>query len=144
MSEIKRYSKKDLEEFKKVIEAKLEKSTKQYNLIMDQIIDFNENTSGDYTKDISDFSSSQGEVEMLNKMANRQHVYINDLQAALVRIRNKTYGICFVSGELIDKRRLLAVPTTTKSLSTKKNEGSVLKAPLIRTSIHDGVNKPKK
>ncbi|MBK9488377.1 MAG: hypothetical protein IPO07_05990 [Haliscomenobacter sp.] len=59
---------------------------------------------------------------MLNNMAIRQRMYIQDLENALVRIKNKTYGICSLTGQLIDKRRLLAVPTTTKSLAAKVAE----------------------
>ncbi len=119
MSVFNRYSDSDLTEFRALIEAKLAVSTDQYQNLMSQIKEITENTSGDYTKDISDFSSSQSEVDMLNTMANRQRTYTHDLQAALVRVRNKTYGICAITGEMIDKRRLLAVPTTTKSLLAK-------------------------
>jgi len=59
---------------------------------------------------------------MLNNMAIRQRMYIKDLENAQVRIRNKSYGICSITGDLIDKKRLLAVPTTTKSLSAKTEE----------------------
>ena len=69
-----------------------------------------------------DDSSINNDVEMLNNMAIRQRRYIKDLENALVRIRNKTYGICIITGELIDKKRLLAVPTTTKSLVAKTQE----------------------
>lgn len=132
MSEFKRYSDADLQEFKAIIEAKLEVSTNQYQNLMGQIKEITENTSGDYTKDISDFSSSQGEVDMLNTMANRQRTYTHDLQAALVRVRNKTYGICAVSGEMIDKRRLIAVPTTTKSLLAKSETETLKAKPSVR------------
>ena len=116
-----RYSDKDLEEFKAIIDDKLEKARFQYENLMEQIKEITENTSGDFTKDLTDFSSSQSEVEMLNSMATRQRTFISDLQNALVRIRNKTYGICAVTGELIDKKRLMAVPTTTKSVLAKQH-----------------------
>lgn len=115
-----RYSDAELEEFKQLITAKLEKATAQYTSLIEQIKEITENTSGDFTKDITDFSTSQTEVEMLNSMATRQKSYIQDLQNALVRIRNKSYGICSVTGELIEKKRLLAVPTTTKSVKAKQ------------------------
>lgn len=116
-----RYPDTELEEFKLIIEDKLEKAKFQYENLMEQIKEITENTSGDFTKDLTDFSSSQSEVEMLNAMATRQRTYISDLQNALVRIRNKTYGICAVTGELIDKKRLIAVPTTTKSVLAKQH-----------------------
>lgn len=57
------------------------------------------------------------------KPANRQRKHVIDLQNALLRVHNKSYGICCITGELIDKRRLLAVPTTTKSLAVKLDGG---------------------
>lgn len=117
---INRYSDKELEEFQAIISDKLEKAKTQYENLIDQIKEITENTTGDFTKDLTDFSSSQTEVEMLNNMATRQRTYIGDLQHALIRIRNKTYGICAVTGELIDKKRLMAVPTTTKSVIAKQ------------------------
>ncbi|MBP6396292.1 MAG: TraR/DksA family transcriptional regulator [Saprospiraceae bacterium] len=116
-----RYNDKDLEEFKAIIDDKLEKARYQYENLIEQIKEITENTSGDFTKDLTDFSSSQSEVEMLNSMATRQRTFISDLQNALVRIRNKTYGICAVTGELIEKKRLIAVPTTTKSVLAKQH-----------------------
>ena len=56
---------------------------------------------------------------MLQTMANRQKKHLQDLENALIRVENKSYGICVVTGQLIDKKRLLAVPTTTKSLEAK-------------------------
>ncbi|MBK7789637.1 MAG: hypothetical protein IPP37_09750 [Saprospiraceae bacterium] len=116
-----RYNDKDLEEFKAIIDDKLEKARYQYENLIEQIKEITENTSGDFTKDLTDFSSSQSEVEMLNSMATRQRTFISDLQNAQVRIRNKTYGICAVTGELIEKKRLIAVPTTTKSVLAKQH-----------------------
>lgn len=116
---ISRYPDAVLEEFKLIIDEKLEKAKIQYENQIEQIKEITENSSGDFTKDLSDFSSSQTEVEMLNNMATRQRSYIQDLQNAQIRIRNKSYGICVVTGQLIDKVRLLAVPTTTKSVLAK-------------------------
>jgi RNA polymerase-binding transcription factor DksA len=114
-----RYSDEDLKEFKDLIDNKLEKARTQYVSLKDQLKDITENNNDDFAKDITDFSSIQTEVEMLNNMANHQRKYIQDLENALIRINNKSYGICIVSGELIDKKRLLAVPTTTKSVTAK-------------------------
>lgn len=114
-----RYSDEDLKEFKDLIENKLEKARSQYVSLKEQLKDITENNNDDFAKDITDFSSIQTEVEMLNNMANHQRKYIQDLENALIRINNKSYGICVVSGELIDKKRLLAVPTTTKSVTAK-------------------------
>jgi RNA polymerase-binding transcription factor DksA len=114
-----RYSDEDLKDFKELIDGKLAKAMEQYLNLKDQLKDITENNNDDFAKDITDFSSIQSEVEMLNNMANHQRKYIQDLENALIRINNKSYGICIVSGELIDKKRLLAVPTTTKSVLAK-------------------------
>lgn len=114
-----RYSDDELKEFKVVIDAKLDKARSQYASLKEQLKDITENNNDDFAKDITDFSSIQTEVEMLNNMANHQRKYIQDLENALIRINNKSYGICVVSGELIDKKRLMAVPTTTKSVTAK-------------------------
>lgn len=114
-----RYSDEDLKEFKDLIDNKLAKATEQYNSLKEQLKDITENNNDDFAKDITDFSSIQSELEMLNNMANHQRKYIQDLENALIRINNKSYGICIVTGELIDKKRLIAVPTTTKSVTAK-------------------------
>ena len=114
-----RYSDDELRDFKALIDSKLDKAREQYLSLKDQLKDITENNNDDFAKDITDFSSIQSELEMLNNMANHQRKYIQDLENALIRINNKSYGICVVTGELIDKKRLLAVPTTTKSVTAK-------------------------
>lgn len=114
-----RYSDEDLADFKAVLDSKLEKAMNQYHSLKEQLKDITENNTDDFAKDITDFSSIQSEIEMLNNMANHQRKYIQDLENALIRINNKSYGICVVSGELIEKKRLIAVPTTTKSVTAK-------------------------
>jgi len=114
-----RYNDEDLREFKELITSKFEKAKEQYANLKDQLKDITENNNDDFAKDITDFSSIQSEVEMLNNMANHQRKYIQDLENALIRINNKSYGICVVTGELIDRKRLVAVPTTTKSVLAK-------------------------
>ncbi|MCB0637805.1 MAG: TraR/DksA family transcriptional regulator, partial [Lewinella sp.] len=114
-----RYSDSDLAEFKAVIEKKMALAKEQLDSLQEQIMEISENIGDEHGGDWVDDSSNNSDVEMLNNMAIRQRKFIQDLDNALVRIRNKVYGICVVTGELIDKRRLLAVPTTTKSLSAK-------------------------
>lgn len=117
-----RYSDEELAEFRKVIEEKLADAHQQLDMFRNQILEVTENASDDYGGDWMDDSSINTEVEMLNNMAIRQQKFIQDLEHALIRINNKTYGICSISGRLIDKRRLLAVPTTTKSVVAKQEE----------------------
>jgi RNA polymerase-binding transcription factor DksA len=112
-----RYSDEELLEFKEIVEQKLEKAKKELDTLTREIFDFNENEEN-YTKSIDD-SNLASEREYLNTMAQRQEKFIRDLENALLRIKHKTYGICSVTGELIDKRRLLAVPHTTKSMQAK-------------------------
>jgi RNA polymerase-binding transcription factor DksA len=121
-STVDRYPDAELEEFKQLILDKLAKSKEQLASLQEQIIDITENTADEHGGDWVDDSSINNEVEMLNNMAIRQRMYIKDLENALIRIKNKSYGICSITGQLIDKKRLLAVPTTTKSLEAKSVE----------------------
>ena len=117
-----RYSDFELEEFKAVIETKLAKAREQLDDLQEQMMEMTDNNSDEHGGDWIDDSSYNSTMEMLNTMAIRQRMHIRDLENALVRIRNKTYGVCVISGELIDKKRLMAVPTTTKSLLSKNIE----------------------
>lgn len=120
-----RYSDQELEEFRALIEKKLVHAKEQLQNLQDQILEITENTGDEHGGDWVDDSSTNTEVELLNTMAIRQRKFITDLENALIRIRNKTYGICVITGELIDKRRLMAVPTTTKSLMAKTEQNKV-------------------
>ena len=127
MSSIIRYSDKELEEFRQLIESKLDKTKEQLKKLYEQIREITENADDEFGNDWFDDSSTNNEVDYLSNMAGRQEKYLKSLESALLRIRNKTYGICTVSGQLIDKKRLMAVPTTTKSLEAKldkKEQGS--------------------
>lgn len=125
----KRYGEADLLEFKAHIEKKLAKAERQLSYMVEQLEEAAE--SKDSQGDWMDDSSSGNDMEMLQTMANRQRKHILDLQNALQRIHNKSYGICVISGELIDKRRLLAVPTTTKSLEAKLAVNQPAKKPKV-------------
>lgn len=120
-----RYSDADLADFKKRIEQKLEYARDDYEFVKKQLEEQTENMESE--GDWMDSSSSNNDLELLYIMANRQKKHINDLERALIRVTNKTYGICEVTGELIDKRRLMAVPTTAKSLAAKLGEVSAPK-----------------
>jgi RNA polymerase-binding protein DksA len=119
MSETKRLSDDQLNEFKEIITKKVNETKEQIKDVRTQILEINENSGDDHSKDLTDFSSSQSEIEMLNTFLTRQKKYLQELEFALIRIKNKNYGICVVTGEMIDIQRLKAVPITTKSMAAK-------------------------
>jgi RNA polymerase-binding transcription factor DksA len=128
-----RYSDAELAEFKALIDKKMEQTKENLEGLQAQILEITENTSDEHGGDWVDDSSINNEVEMLNNMAIRQRRYLKDLENALIRIQNKTYGICVITGELIDKKRLMAVPTTTKSLSAKtESQNKTIERPKLR------------
>ena len=114
-----RYSDRELVTFKEIIDAKLAKAKAQLLQLQTQIIEATQNSSDAHGADWMDDSSMNAELDMLNTMAIRQRKYKKEQENALIRIRNKVYGICIITGNLIDKRRLMAVPTTTKSVAAK-------------------------
>ena len=121
MSEQLRYSDTDLAEFKEIITTKLSSAKKELNYLMGQIKSENENGTDDTASAylaIDDGAASQ-QKENVSQLAARQQKFIDNLEAALIRIENKTYGICRVTGNLISKERLKAVPHTTQSIEAK-------------------------
>ncbi|MFK7982570.1 MAG: TraR/DksA family transcriptional regulator [Saprospiraceae bacterium] len=113
-----RYSDDELEEFKILIENKLVKAKEQLNFYLTQLGEINENQS---TK-IKGLDDGNGtvEVERMNTLAARQRKHIHHLENALLRIQNKVYGVCRVTGKLISKGRLKAVPHATLSIHAKQ------------------------
>ena len=122
MSNTNRYSDEELALFKIHIEQKLDKASKDLTFLLGQIENISESRGNE--GDRMDETSSNNDLEMLYTMANRHRHHIQDLKNALIRIHQKTYGICIITGELIDKRRLMAVSTTTKSLAAKNDIAS--------------------
>jgi RNA polymerase-binding transcription factor DksA len=116
-----RYSDDDLHEFKSLIDTKLGEAQRQLQFMRDQMIEINENNTGQQSGDWTDESSSHSEMELLTSQISRQHLFVRNLENALLRIRNKTYGICAITGQLINKRRLLLVPHATKSIEAKQS-----------------------
>ncbi len=114
-----RYSDAELEEFKAHIEQKIAEAQADLDSTNKQISDLNENGFNQQGGDWYDDTSNHTDMEMLQRMAARQVDLIKHLRNALLRIQNKTYGVCFVTGKLIDKRRLFLVPHTTKSVEGK-------------------------
>ncbi len=122
-----RYSDQELEEFKKIILEKLEAARNDLRYLQEQIQHKGESQLGEVetTFASSDDSSTSMEREYLMQMAARQRLYIDHLEKALVRIQNKTYGICRVTGKLIEKERLIAVPHATLSIEAKRMQGQL-------------------
>ncbi len=116
-----RYSDKELLEFKNLIDEKLEAARQELKYLNDQINRKDDNGTDDTENkfgSIEDGSVAM-EREYMTQMATRQATYIDHLEKALMRIDNKTYGICRVTGKLIDKERLRAVPHATLSIEAK-------------------------
>lgn len=114
-----RYSDEELLEFKTLINTKLDKARSEVSFIKEQMSEANENGANQQGGDWTDESSSHTEMELLNSMLARQQLFIQNLNNALLRIQNKTYGVCSITGQLIDKKRLLLVPHATKSMEAK-------------------------
>ena len=116
-----RYSESDLQEFKGLLLDKLRSAKEELNSLATSLSTPNANgtddTAGTY-KTLEDGSATL-EKEQINQLAARQKKFIEQLEAALVRIENKTYGICRETGRLIPKERLRAVPHTTLSMEAK-------------------------
>jgi len=116
-----RYSESDLQEFKGLLLDKLRIAKEELNSLATSLSSPNANgtddTAGTY-KTLEDGSATL-EKEQINQLAARQKKFIEQLEAALVRIENKTYGICRDTGRLIPKERLRAVPHTTLSMEAK-------------------------
>ncbi|MDR1865873.1 MAG: TraR/DksA C4-type zinc finger protein [Bacteroidales bacterium] len=124
MSEKTRYSDVELDEFRELILEKLETAKRDYNLLKGTIT----NSTGNDTEDTSptfkvlEEGAATLSKEEAGRLAQRQIKFIQHLQAALVRIENKTYGVCRETGLLIPKERLRAVPHATLSIEAKNDE----------------------
>ncbi len=120
-SEKKRYSDEELEEFKAIIDEKLATARHDYNEIMRQLMNLDGNDVDDTSptyKVLEEGSSTQSKEDLMLQ-AGRLQKFIQGLEGALVRIQNKTYGIDRMTGELIPKGRLRAVPHATLSVESK-------------------------
>lgn len=116
-----RYSDAELQEFKKIILEKIEKAERDLALINESFLNDQNNGTDDTSPTFKAFEEG---AETLSKeqnaiLAGRQEKFIRDLKHALIRIENKTYGVCRVTGKLIPKERLKAVPHATLSIEAK-------------------------
>lgn len=119
-----RYSDTELEEFKEIIESKLEKARKELAYLQDSL--YNPNDDGAIEalagQKLMEEAADVQEREQNSQLAERLQKFISNLDDAMMRIRNKTYGICKVTGKLISKERLRAVPHTTMSIEAKNKQ----------------------
>jgi RNA polymerase-binding transcription factor DksA len=124
MSEKTRYSDAELEEFRAIILEKLEAAKQDYDLLKASLMnsDGNDVTDTSPTFKVLEEGAATLSKEEAGQLAQRQMKFIQSLQAALVRIENKTYGICRETGKLIPKERLRAVPHATLSIEAKQNQ----------------------
>ncbi|MCF6366664.1 MAG: TraR/DksA family transcriptional regulator [Bacteroidales bacterium] len=119
-----RYSDEELQVFKKIIEEKLERAQKDYQLLKSTLSheDSNDIQDTSPTFKVLEEGANTLSREQTGRLAQRQLKFISHLEAALVRIENKTYGICRETGKLIAKERLKAVPHATLCIEAKKNQ----------------------
>ena len=124
-----RYSDEELEEFKELIQDKIEKAKNDLQLLVEAYTNSGNNGTNDTSPTFKVLEEGQQVLskEENRQLAARQERFIKNLEAALVRIENKTYGICRVTGKLISKERLRAVPHATLSIDAKLNRGNVRK-----------------
>ena len=123
VSEKTRYSDEELAEFKSIILDMLEKAKQEYNTLRKVVMNNGNNDIEDTTpsfKTVEDDGAMQLSREEASQLAQRQYKFIQNLEAALVRIENKTYGVCRVTGKLITKERLRLVPHATLTVEAKE------------------------
>ncbi len=116
-----RYSNKDLAKFKSLIEGKVEKAKSHLDLLKSSYMNDGNNGTDDTSPTFKAFEEGSQTMskEANTQLAIRQEKFIRDLNNALLRIENKTYGICRVTGKLINKERLKLVPHATLSIEAK-------------------------
>ena len=116
-----RYTDKELERFKKLIVKKIDQAKQDLDLLKSAYMNDSDNGTDDTSPTFKAFEEGS---ETMSKEANtqlalRQEKFIRDLKNALIRIENKTYGVCRVTGKLIKKKRLMVVPHATLSIEAK-------------------------
>ncbi|GHV20778.1 molecular chaperone DnaK [Clostridia bacterium] len=124
MSEKTRYTDTELEEFRGIILDKLEAAKRDYDLLKATLMntDGNDVTDTSPTFKVLEEGASTLSKEEAGRLAQRQMKFIQSLQAALIRIENKTYGVCRETGKLIPAERLRAVPHATLSIEAKQSQ----------------------
>lgn len=123
MAERSRYSDAELEEFRAIILEKIEKAKQEYDMWKSVVMNSDGNDVNDTspTFKVLEEGASTLSREEAGRLAQRQMKFIQNLQSALIRIENKTYGVCRETGKLIPKERLRAVPHATLSIEAKNS-----------------------
>lgn len=124
MSDKNRFSDEELQEFKDLIKSKLEKARKELQYLQESLVNPNDDgaTESLAGQKLMEEVADTNEREQLSQLAARQQKFVKNLEDALIRIENKTYGICKETGKLISKERLRAVPHTTLSIEAKNSQ----------------------
>ena len=124
MAEKTRYTDEELVEFKEIIIKKLEKAQEDFDILKKTITHSESNDTQDTspTFKVLEEGAATLSKEEAGRLGQRQQKFIQHLQGALIRIENKTYGICRETGKLISKERLRAVPHATLSIEAKQNQ----------------------
>jgi len=124
-TERKRYSDEELQEFKDLILLKLEKARRDLELLTEAYTNLNDNDTSDTSPTFKVLEEGHQVLskEENSQLAARQQKFIKSLENALVRIENKTYGVCRETGKLISKERLRSVPHATLSIEAKLKQG---------------------
>jgi DnaK suppressor protein len=124
MSEKTKYSDEELKEFEALINDKLDKAKNELNTLRQSLTRSSEEGTGETFSSIKTLEdgAETAEKEQLSQLAARQQKFINNLEKALIRIKNGTYGICVDTGKLISKERLRAVPHTMHSIEAKLSQ----------------------
>ncbi len=124
MNEKTKYSDTELEEFKALIIEKMEAAKGEFENLRATVMNANENDTEDTSPTFKNMEEGASTLskEDAGRLAQRQMKFIQNLQAALIRIENKTYGVCRETGKLIPKERLRAVPHATLSIEAKEGQ----------------------
>ena len=117
-----RYSDEELQEFKAIILEMLEKAKKEYKTLRDVVTHGSSNDIEDTSPTFKEMEEGAMTIskEEAGALAQRQYKFIQNLEAALIRIENKTYGVCRMTGKLIPKERLRLVPHATLTVEAKE------------------------
>lgn len=120
MSEKQFYSRSELDEFRQLVNSKLEVARKEYKRLASNLKEMGQNNSDSFN--VTEFGTESAEKEEVELLMARQSKFIYNLEKAMVRIENGTYGRCRISGALIPKERLRVVPHATTTIEAKKQQ----------------------